>query len=57
MALIKDCLKPAHVQSIDIEGRKAIVHVEESQKPLAIGKAASNVKLATEISGYHIEIQ
>jgi transcription antitermination factor NusA-like protein len=31
--------------------------MDESQKPLAIGKWASNVKLAWQLTGYNIEIR
>ncbi|HCB51018.1 TPA: transcription termination factor NusA [Patescibacteria group bacterium] len=55
--LIKNCLKPAHVEKVEIKDKKAIVHMDESQKPLAIGKGASNVKLASQITGYQIEIK
>ncbi|HCY20850.1 TPA: hypothetical protein DIC40_03195 [Patescibacteria group bacterium] len=36
--MIKNCLKPAHVDTIEIKDKKAIVTMDESQKPLAIGK-------------------
>ena len=36
--MIRNCLKPAHIDSIEIKDKKAIVHMDESQKPLAIGK-------------------
>jgi transcription antitermination factor NusA-like protein len=36
--MIKNCLKPAHVDNIEIKDKKAIVTMDESQKPLAIGK-------------------
>ncbi len=55
--MIKNCLKPAHVDNIEIKDKKAIVTMDESQKPLAIGKWASNVKLAGQITGYNIEIR
>jgi transcription antitermination factor NusA-like protein len=49
--LITRLLKPAQINSIDLkDGNKAVVKVDESQKPLAIGKAASNIKLATQLS-------
>lgn len=53
---IEKCLKPARIESIEIKDKKAIVNVNEDQKPLAIGKGASNVKLASQITGYMIEI-
>ena len=55
--MIKNCLKPAQITSVEIKDKKAIVHMDESQKPLAIGKGASNVKLASQITGYQIEIK
>jgi transcription antitermination factor NusA-like protein len=33
------------------------VTMDENQKALAIGKWASNVKLATQLTGYQIEIR
>lgn len=54
--LIIRLLKPAQVEKIEIKDTKAIVRVEESQKPLAIGKGASNIKLASQLSGYQIEV-
>ncbi len=53
---IWDCLKPAKIQNITIKWNKALVQVEESQKSLAIGKGASNIKLACQLSWYEIEI-
>lgn len=54
--LIIRLLKPAQVEKIEIKDTKAIVRVEESQKPLAIGKGASNIKLASQLSGYQVEV-
>lgn len=55
--LIIRLLKPAQIEKIDIkENGKVIVKVEESQKPLAIGKGASNIKLASQLSGCQIEV-
>ncbi len=55
--LIKNCLKPAQINNVEIIENKAIVTMDESQKALAIGKWASNVKLATQLTGYQIEIR
>lgn len=55
--LISSCLKPARIISIDIKGKKAIVEVADDQKALAIWKWAVNIKLASQLSGYTIEIQ
>jgi N utilization substance protein A len=56
LQLIRNCLKPAHIDNIEIQDHKAIVTIEESQKALAIGKGASNVKLASQLTGFQIEI-
>ncbi|MFZ2150598.1 MAG: transcription termination factor NusA [Candidatus Absconditicoccaceae bacterium] len=55
--MIRNCLKPAQIESIEINERKAIVIVNEDQKAQAIGKGASNIKLATQLTGYQIEIR
>lgn len=57
LLMIRNCLKPAHVDTIEIKDKKAFVTMDESQKPLAIGRGASNVKLASQITGYIIEIR
>jgi N utilization substance protein A len=56
LKLIADALKPARVNTIEIKWRKAIVTMNEDQKALAIGKGASNIRLASILSGYSIEI-
>ena len=54
--LVKWVLKPAEVQKIEILERVIQVYVEDKYKALAIGKWASNVKLASIIIGKRIEI-
>jgi transcription antitermination factor NusA-like protein len=36
--LVKNCLKPAQISTVEIIDNKAIVTMDESQKALAIGK-------------------
>lgn len=55
--LIADSLKPARIESIELRARKAIVTIPEEQKPLAFGKSGSNIKLASQLTGYQIEIK
>lgn len=55
--MIRNCLKPAQINSIDIKDKRAIVTMDDSQKALAIGKWASNIKLACQLTGYQIEIK
>ncbi len=55
--LITNCLKPAQIDKIEIVDKKAYVDLDESQKALAIGKWASNIRLASQITGYTIELK
>lgn len=55
--LIADCLKPARIESIELKGKRAVVTIPEEQKALAFGKGWSNIKLASQLSGYQIEIK
>lgn len=54
---VADALKPARITSVEIEGGKAYVTLPEDQKSLAIGKWASNIRLAGELTGYQIELK
>lgn len=56
--LIKALLRPANVLDVEIQadGKKAFIKVEDDQKPLAIGKGASNIKLAAQLAGMNLEI-
>src|SRR5262249_14110195 len=57
-ALIANALKPAAVSSItlDEERRSALVIVEEDQLSLAIGKRGQNVRLASKLCGWDLDI-
>ena len=59
--LIMNGLKPAviHIDNIfpDIDNRRAVVIVEEDQQSLAIGKKGQNVRLASKLCGWEIDIQ
>ena len=55
--LIINCLKPAQINKVEIKNQKAYVTLDESQKALAIGKWASNIRLASQITGYTIELK
>lgn len=54
--LIIDSLKPAKVDNVSIKGDKVKVKLPADQKSLAIGKGASNIKLASMLTGYRIEL-
>lgn len=51
-------LSPAKIVSVELdkEKKKAIVHVEEKEAPLAIGKGGINVNLASRLTEYNIDI-
>lgn len=56
--LIQRALSPAKITSIDIlaEESKAEVYLRPEEVPLAIGKNASNIKLASALTGFEIEV-
>ncbi|MDD2646893.1 MAG: transcription termination factor NusA [Patescibacteria group bacterium] len=56
---ITNALSPAKVQSIEIDekNKKAIVRVKEENLSLAIGRAGQNVRLASRLTGYEIDVQ
>jgi len=49
-------LSPAITQNIKIEGKKAIVNITSDQKAKAIGKSGINIRLASMLTGYTIEL-
>ncbi len=67
--LISTALQPAAISAViivndkeylDDEGRKikkrAVVFVEEAQRPMAIGKKGQNIRLATELTGFELDM-
>ena len=67
--LISTALQPAAIsaviivndqEQVDEMGRKvkkrAAVFVEEAQRPMAIGKKGQNIRLATELTGYELDM-
>lgn len=55
---VQRALSPAKVSSIEIlpEELKAEVYLSPEEVPMAIGKNASNIKLASALTGYKIEV-
>ncbi|MBP9718005.1 transcription termination/antitermination protein NusA [Candidatus Gracilibacteria bacterium] len=55
---IAAALSPAKIVFIGIDdsGRRASVYVAQDQRPLAIGKQGQNVRLASQLSGFEIDI-
>jgi N utilization substance protein A len=59
--LVMNGLKPAtiHLDNIfpDVDSRTVVVIVDEDQQPLAIGKRGQNVRLASRLCGWDIDIK
>jgi N utilization substance protein A len=49
-------LSPAIISAVKIEGEKAIVTLPADQKSKAIGKSGINIRLASMLTGYEIEL-
>ena len=54
---IREALSPAEVIKVDIDGKKAKVFVSEDQQSIAIGKQGQNVRLASKLTGFDIDIE
>jgi N utilization substance protein A len=53
---VKDALRPAVVNRVDVSGGVAHVWVDDDQRSLAIGKMGKNITLASELTGLKIEL-
>ena len=54
---IREALSPAEINKVEIDGKKAKVFVSEDQQSIAIGKQGQNVRLASKLTGYEIDIE
>lgn len=55
--LVKSALKPAVVNRVEIvDGKSAQVWIDEDQRSLAIGRLGQNIALASEVTGYVIQL-
>ncbi len=54
---IREALSPAEIMKVEIDGKKAKVYVSEEQQSIAIGKQGQNVRLASKLTGYDIDIE
>lgn len=54
---IREALSPAEINKVEIEDKKAKVFVSEDQQSIAIGKQGQNVRLASKLTGYEIDIE
>ena len=53
---IREALSPAGIVKVEIEDKKAKAYVEEDQQSIAIGKQGQNVRLASKLTGFDIDI-
>lgn len=56
---IKNALSPAEIAKVEIDetNKRARVSVDESQQSIAIGRGGQNVRLASRLTGYEIDIE
>ena len=54
---IREALSPAEVMEVKIDGKKATVLVSEEMQSIAIGKQGQNVRLASKLTGFDIDIE
>lgn len=56
---IRNALSPAEVSSVEVdeENKRAKVFVTEDQQSVAIGRGGQNVRLASRLAGYEIDIE
>jgi N utilization substance protein A len=56
---IKNALSPAEVAKVEIDekAKRATVFVNEDQQSIAIGRAGQNVRLASRLTGYELDIE
>ena len=53
---ITRAMAPAIISSVKIDGQKAVVNLASEQKSKAIGKSGINIRLASMLTGYEIEL-
>ena len=54
--LVSRAMSPAITNSVKIDGNKAIVYINSDQKSKAIGKSGLNIRLASTLTGFEIEL-
>src|SRR5690606_10303740 len=56
---IRNALSPAEVAKVEIDeaAKRAKVFVNEDQQSIAIGRGGQNVRLASRLSGYELDIE
>ncbi len=53
---IREALSPAEIQKVEINGKKATVYVDKEQQSITIGRYGQNVRLASELTGYDLDV-
>ncbi len=56
---IKNALSPAEISKVEIDekNKRATVSVNEDQQSIAIGRSGQNVRLASRLTGYELDIE
>lgn len=55
---VREALAPAEITKVEVDGEnKAKVFVSEDQQSIAIGKQGQNVRLASKLTGYELDIE
>ncbi len=54
---IREALSPAEISKVEIDGKNAKVYVTEEQQSIAIGRQGQNVRLASKLTGFDIDIE
>ncbi len=53
---IREAISPAEVVKVEINGKNAKIFVTEDQQSIAIGKQGQNVRLASKLTGFELDI-
>jgi transcription termination/antitermination protein NusA len=56
---LRNALEPAHIEHIDFvpNQKRAVVYVQEDQRAIAVGKRGQNVNLASQLTGWIIDLE
>lgn len=54
---IREALSPAEVVKVEVKNKTAKVYVAEDQQSIAIGRQGQNVRLASKLTGFDIDIE
>ena len=54
---IREALAPAEIIKVEIEDKRAKVFVSEEQQSIAIGRQGQNVRLASKLTGFELDVE